>query len=316
MFNPLISFTHAAGLARTWVSAALVLLALPLAWAQNASSNPPDPVPERVSITVPGVGTLGSDAQMLTQVFKPEGAGPHPVLLFAHGRAGDAASRVQLKQPVPLGHVRYWLGRGYAVVAPVRPGYGESGGADLESSGAGYSDSGSCTRQPDHSRTAKAAIHAMGFALNWVREQPWANKDRILLEGQSVGGLATVALCASQPPGVVGCINFAGGAGGDPARAPGKMCAPEKMTELMRSYGQSTRLPSIWLYAENDLYWGADPPRQWHAAFAQALAEHHKAPHEFIQTPALEGNDGHRLLHVGGRLWSVPLNAWLKKHGL
>ncbi|MBK7502912.1 MAG: hypothetical protein IPI14_09980 [Polaromonas sp.] len=32
--------------------------------------------------------------------------------------------------------------------------------------------------------------------LQWVREQAWAQKDRILLEGQSVGGLFTVALCA------------------------------------------------------------------------------------------------------------------------
>ncbi len=33
--------------------------------------------------------------------------------------------------PVALGHVRYWLTKGYAVAAPVRPAFGDTGGHQL-----------------------------------------------------------------------------------------------------------------------------------------------------------------------------------------
>lgn len=286
-----------------------VLCAVLLQPAVAQTAQPADPVAEQVKISVPGMGTFGSDAAMVTHVFKPTGNEPYPVVLFSHGRAGDAATRSRLANPVALGHVRYWLAKGYAVVAPVRPGYGDTGGLDTESSGSVYNATGECRGQPDPSRTAKAAMRSTNAALAWVRTQPWAMANKILLEGQSVGGLTTVALCATSPPGVVGCINFAGGTGGDPTLAPGRMCGPEVTTALMAEFGRATRLPSIWLYAENDLYWGAEPPRQWHAAFAQG-----HSPTELVQTIAVQP-DGHQLLLRGGRLWSEPLNAWLRKNG-
>jgi dienelactone hydrolase len=267
---------------------------------------------------------------MRTLVFKPQGTGPFKVLLFAHGRPAYASQRARLVHPMPYGHVRYWLAKGYAVVAPIRPGYGAASGgpvgsvgnADLESSGAGYSASGQCLRNPSPARTAAAAMQAQRAALDWVRQQPWARHDHIVLEGQSVGGLAIVALCAANPPGVKGCINFSGGAGGDPQHAPGRMCAPEQTTQLMREYGSTTQVPSIWLYAANDLYWGAEPPKQWHAAFAQAAQAAQTASHPaktgpstFVQTSPI-GSDGHSLLRAGSVQWRPPLEAWLKQNRL
>jgi dienelactone hydrolase len=268
-----------------------------------------EPIAELVKIAVPGMGALGRDAGMVTHVFKPSGAGPYPVVLFSHGRAGDVATRSKLSNPIALGHVRYWLAKGYAVVAPVRPGYGDTGGIDTESSGSVYDNLGECRGQPEPARTARSAVRSTTVALNWIRAQPWAMANKILLEGQSVGGLTTVAMCATNPTGVVGCINFAGGTGGDPERAPGRMCGPEMTTALMAEFGKTTTLPNIWFYSENDLYWGAKAPRQWHAAFAQGASST-----DFVQTVAVPP-DGHQLLLRGGKLWSEPLNAWLKKNG-
>jgi dienelactone hydrolase len=306
----------------------------PLATARQTTSSP---VAEVASIAVPMADAAAPDANhtsgpraMRTLVFKPQGTGPFKVLLFAHGRPAYASQRARLVHPMPYGHVRYWLAKGYAVVAPIRPGYGAASGgavgslgnADLESSGVGYSASGQCLRSPSPARTAQAAMQAQRAALDWVRQQPWARHDHIVLEGQSVGGLATVALCAANPTGVKGCINFSGGAGGDPQHAPGRMCAPEQTTQLMRQYGHTTQPPSIWLYAANDLYWGAEPPRQWHAAFAQAAKAAQTAsppgktsPSTFVQTPPI-GSDGHSLLRAGRVQWRSPLEAWLKKNGL
>lgn len=260
-----------------------------------------------------------SPASMHTQVFKPHGPGPFKVLLYAHGRPAYASERARLLRPIHGRHVQYWLAKGYAVVAPIRPGYGTppygTGGVDQESSGAGYTASGQCIRSPHPARAAQAAASAQRQALDWVRQQPWARKDRIVLEGQSMGGLTTVALCASNPPGVVGCINFSGGAGGDPQHAPGAMCEPAKITQLMRGYGNSTTAPSIWLYAPNDLYWGSEPPKQWHAAFSGAAKAANHPASTLVHTAPI-GSDGHSLQRAGSKLWGPPLEAWLRKNAL
>ena len=260
---------------------------------------------------------------MAVQVFKPAGNGPFKVLLYAHGRPGTATGRKQLKRPIHARHVQYWLAKGYAVVAPIRPGYGAAHapnasyhGSDVEASGVGYSSTGQCIRQPDPARLAVHAAAAQRLALNWVRQQPWARADHIVLEGQSGGGMATLALCAANPPGVVGCINFSGGVGGDPQHSPGQVCAPERIAALMQRYGASTRAPSVWLYAPNDLYWGAAAPKLWLEAFNRAAAQPPMhAPATFIATPPI-GSDGHSLQRAGSQQWGPPLNAWLAKNKL
>lgn len=270
-----------------------------------------DPVSQIVQITVHGAGTFGRDLAMATEVFKPEGAGPFPVVLYSHGRAGTDAERRQMKVPVLSGHVRYWLRKGFAVVAPIRPGYGVTGGPDRELSGARYDQFGNCTSRPDFIAPTTHAVEATIAALDWVRAQEWANGQRILLVGNSAGGLTTVATAAANPPGVVGYINFAGGVGGDPARAPGRSCGVDDMASLMRDFGKSTRIPGLWLYAENDLYWGVQAPRAWHAAFVDGGA----TSSQFVQTAAVPNVDGHQLLARGGKLWSVHTDKFVKDLG-
>ena len=94
--------------------------------------------PEPEIVVIPA-RAAGADWKVQTQVFKPEGPGPFPTLIFSHGRAGKPEERKALEYPVLRGHVAYWMRRGFAVVAPIRPGYGATGGADLEASTIGIS---------------------------------------------------------------------------------------------------------------------------------------------------------------------------------
>jgi len=285
-------------------AAALLATALLGAALDAAAQGAPEPlVPEVARIPLPGETT------MVAHVFRPPGEGPFPVLVFSHGRAGSDFERRSLVNPVLHGHARLWMGRGYAVVAPIRPGYGVTGGPDREDSGARYNEWGACVTRPEPQRTAGPAAETIASAVAWVRTQPWARSDRILLSGNSVGGLATMAACSANLPGVIGCINFAGGSGGAPA-SNGRMCQPERIESLMAGWGQANRLPSIWFYAPNDLYWGAEAPMRWHAAFAAG-----GSPARFVGTAPVPAPDGHDLLRVGGKLWSVPLQAWLVEHG-
>jgi dienelactone hydrolase len=206
--------------------------------------------------------------------------------------------------------VRYWINKGFAVVAPIRPGYGETGGADGENSGIRYDVFGNCWGPPDFGRSASAAAGAVTATIAWLREQPWADTSRIVLVGSSMGGLTSTATAASNPDGVVGYINFAGGTGGDGGRAPKHSCGSQQMEALMSGYGKTTRVPSLWLYAENDMYWGAEWPRAWHGAFSAGGSRT-----TFVMTDALPNADGHQLLARGSRLWMAHADRFLAAIG-
>jgi dienelactone hydrolase len=303
------------------LAAALIALSLSATAQTTPASN--ELTAEIISLPVLGAGVRGADAQMPVHVFKPTlsqanaGAGPWPVVIFSHGRAGTVEERQALRNPALFGHVRYWHAKGYAVIAPIRPGYGDNSAHDPEVNGARWpAGGGSCTGSVDFSKVTTAATLALRTTHAWLREQSWANKERILLVGQSVGGLTTVAACSQNLPGVIGCINFAGGAGGNPKTSPGASCQPDSLREVFATAGKTTQVPSLWLYSENDQYWGPDAPKQWHKANVEAAtAAGQPTTAEFFAAPPVDP-DGHRLLTVGGRIWSPPLNAWLKKHGL
>lgn len=285
-----------------------VIVSSAAAYGQEIAAQPQ---PEVAHIRVHGAALLAGDAEMVTQVFKPAGAGPFPVVVYSHGRAESDVQRRQMTRPIPLGHVRYWTDKGFAVVAPIRPGYGATGSFDRENSGARYDDLGNCRSLPDFERAAEHAREATLAAIDWVRGQDWARRDFIVLEGTSMGGLTTVATAAVNPPGVVGYINFAGGAGGDPQRAPGKSCGAKAMVSVMASYGKTTRVPGLWLYAENDRYWGPEAPRAWFDAFAAG-----GSPARMVMTAPVPDTDGHMLLLRGGRLWSVHTDRFIHELGM
>ncbi len=248
----------------------------------------------------------GEDAAMVTTWFVPPGKGPFPVVLFSHGRPPGESGRGELRLGISRSQLRYWLAKGVAVVSPVRPGYGESAGGDVEFSGVHHDAQGRCTSTPDYRRTADAAVLSMRAALQWIRAQPWARPNDVLLVGQSVGGLATVAAAAQPLPGVVGYINFAGGSGGDPRRSPGVSCDPDQIKAMLAGYGKTTRLPNLWIYAMNDQYWGPDAPVAWHDAFAQGGSRT-----TFVHAPPVPDGDGHGLSRHDAALWAPAVDSFL-----
>jgi dienelactone hydrolase len=158
---------------------------------------------------------------------------------------------------------------------------------------------------------ANTAGEAVLAAKDWVKAQPWADKEKILLVGASVGGLTSAGVAAKGPAGVIGYINFVGGSGGSPRESPGKSCKPENLTKVFAGFGKTTRVPSLWMYAENDLYWGPDAPKEWHLAFSAGGSKT-----KFVMTPPVPGtDDGHRLLAVGARLWAPHVNAFVREIG-
>ena len=292
-----------------FAAAGTCVLAL-VALLVGASSNAAEVAFETVQIPIDRLDASASDVRMATGVYRPLGPGPFPVMVYSHGRSGTDLERSHTRLPDPHSHVRYWVNKGFAVVAPIRPGYGQTGGADRESSGVRLDVFGNCWGRPDFGRSAQEATHAVLATLAWVREQGWADAKRIVLVGASMGGLASIASAATNPEGVVGYINFSGGTGGDGRRAPEHSCGSEDMQALMAVYGKTTHVPNLWLYAQNDLYWGSEWPRAWNRSYAAG-----GSVSEFVMTDAVPNSDGHQLLARGGRLWTVPVDRFLKELG-
>lgn len=263
------------------------------------------PTPETVQVSIKGY-----DKPMVVQVFKPNGDGPFPIVVFLHGRASTPEARANLQFPILPGHAAYWMRKGFAVIAPFRPGYGQTGGPDMERSGNSITSDGRCVGDHQYKEVAANAAKPIRELITWAKKQSWVNSSKMVLVGQSVGGLTVVALGANPPEGVIAYINFVGGAGGDPIARPGRSCFPEVLNNLYGDLGKTTKIPNLWLYAENDEFWGPTAPLEWRKSF-----EASGGSGSFVMTAPVPGHGGHSLLQWGGRLWADQTDPFIKSLG-
>lgn len=291
-----------------WLLAIGVSLMMASARAQSDAAALP--APQYVKIPIKGAGAFGSSLDMVAELFQPPGTAPFPVLVYLHGRDGTQAERLAVTEAIPRDYLRYWLGKGFAVVAPMRPGYGKTGGADRESPGFRWESAGNCTR-PDFAKALNTATSAAIAALDWTRAQAWARPAAMIISGNSVGGITSVSAASANPAGVLGFINFAGGMGGNPTLSPGRSCDADQLRDLYARYGKTGKMPGLWVYADNDRFWGADAPRAWHSAYTAS-----GAPAELAVTGPVPDHDGHELIFVGRVLWRAHVDGFLAKLGI
>jgi dienelactone hydrolase len=244
------------------------------------------------------VGVMGADGVMLrTRVLRPQGAGPFPLAIVSHGSPASPARRPSMEVPT-FPDVSSWLvQRGYMVALPLRRGYGQTGGAWRESYG-------SCS-DPDYYRAGLATAEDIEAAAGFFRARAEVARERVLLVGYSAGGWGSLALASRNPPGLTAVLNFAGGRGGGHPRVGN--CTPQRLVAAAARYGATARIPSLWLYAANDSFFGPELSRRMFDAFVGAGGRA-----EYVALPAF-GSDGHRLLAAaGGRaLWQPPAEKFL-----
>lgn len=170
-----------------------------------------------------------------TTIFKPAGIGPFPILILNHGKSlGDPHLQERARF---LAISKEFVKRGYAVVIPMRTGFGKSTGDYVE-------------EECNMTENGYIQAHDLQSVLDYTLKQYWADKSRILVAGQSYGGLTTMAFGTRNYPGVKGLINFAGG-----LRTSGTDCDwRSSLIEAFANYGRTTHVPSIWFYGANDSY--------------------------------------------------------------
>jgi dienelactone hydrolase len=235
------------------------------------------------------------DIALETTVFKPDGAGPFPMIVFNHGKLPGDAHNQPRNRPVAL--AREFVRHGYVVVVPNRRGFAGSGGQ--------YAGHG-C----DVEANGFAQAQDVAATVDYMSQQAYVDKTHIVVAGTSHGGLTTIAYGARgavAAPGVRGLINFSGGLRQDECEGWQK-----NLVDAFGDYGQHVRLPSLWMYGDNDSVWQGDLSTKMYTSFVS-----HGARAEMTDFGKYK-NDAHRLVgdRDGVQVWWPRVKTFLAQIGM
>ncbi|RJG07737.1 dienelactone hydrolase [Noviherbaspirillum cavernae] len=246
---------------------------------------------ERV-VMIP-VASWAGGIELETTIFKPPGDGPFPVVIMNHGKA-LGSPRAQARDRFIVVS-REFVKRGYAVVVPMRKGFSKSSGD--------YSDYG-C----DMTSNGQAQADDLDSTVEYLRQQSWADTGRMLVAGQSYGGLTALAFGMRNAPGVKGLINFAGG-----LKVHGGDCSwQNSLVKAFATYGAKTALPSLWFYGANDQHFGPELANRLHDAYVQAGGQARLVAYGPFKKDA-HGMVGSR---DGVKIWWPETERFLKELGM
>lgn len=231
--------------------------------------------------------------ELETTVYKPPGPGPFPLVVINHGKA-EGRPGLQPRY-TPGWAARYFIERGYVVFVPMRTGFSKStggyvgGGCNIESNG---------IIQAEDVAVTVAYAHTLSYV----------ERTQTLIVGQSHGGWTTLAYGAAKPdPSVKGLVNFAGG-----LRQPDCIGWQLTLARAAANYAQDTKIPSLWLYGDNDSFFTKE-------VYSQMFAYYSKVnPQAQLVAYGEFGQDSHSLFGSkdGRAIWQPHLEKFMALIGL
>lgn len=273
------------------------------AFAMSLSNTPhQDSGIRRKPWRIPVVATSGKTVLLQAEVYRPSGNDPFPLATINHGVPRDESIENLRRTKLRFSQAAEWFARrGFAVAVALRQGFGDSEGEFSE-------HSGPCEDR-DYLAEGRATAADMLGIVAYMQNQPFVDATRIVIVGQSGGGLGALTIATNPPAGVLGIVSFAGARG---SKEPGMVCCEEKLVAAMGILGAQNRLPGVWLFSENDQYFGSALANQLYEAYASASTP----KVGFVRLPSF-GNDGHRILYAATPdVWSSPVAAFLEKLAL
>jgi dienelactone hydrolase len=257
-----------------------------------------------VSVPLTVKGLFGESTVTLAATeYTPAGAGPFPAIVLSHGAPGTPQERAGYtgRFPVASGTFVKW---GFVVLNPVRRGYGKTGGTYAE-------DYGQCSN-PFFVDAGFESAKDIAAAVAYLRSRPNVDPDRIVLVGQSAGGWGSLAAASRGDLSIRGVVNFAGGRGGKQKGLPNNNCAPDRLVTAVGTFGKTSKVPTLWLYTENDHYFAPALVVRMHAAYTGAGGQA-----TYHALPAI-GADGHGLMSMrdGVGLWAEKVEAFFRELGV
>jgi dienelactone hydrolase len=247
----------------------------------------------------------GQTVRLVMRIHTPAIAGRLPTLVFNHGSTGTGrdpgiAMRVYDAPEV----AKFFVDRGFAVVLPSRRGRGGSDGFYDEGFGPNRAEGYSCN--PLHALAgADRALVDIEAAVEAILAMPFVDRARLLIGGQSRGGILSVAYAGRHPDQVKGVVNFVGG-------WTGARCGTDASHNNQALVKRGGRFPgeTLWLYGDQDPFYSLAHSRENFEAFRAAGGRG-----TFLEFQPPPNFSGHRI-GLFPDLWSTDLDAYLKRIGL
>jgi carboxymethylenebutenolidase len=231
-------------------------------------------------------------------MYKPEGAGPFPAVVYNHGSAAGMMSKGAFDALGPVFASRGWVffgpyRRGQGLSAPAGPYIGDQIAA-AEKTGGLAAGAAALVRllETDHLNDQLAA-------LAWLRTQPFVRTDRIAVAGTSFGGIETVL--GAERGGY--CAGIASAAG-----AQSWSSAPELQARMTRAV-RSSRVPIFFFQAAND--YDLAPSRTLSAAMKNAGRVAEMKIYPAFGTSV---QDGHAFGYFGASVWADDVFRFLNQY--
>lgn len=208
------------------------------------------------------------------RIYRPNDSLTHPLVIMTHGRNGPQPS-INPNEIQGYSVMNTALAnRGYAVMMLVRRGYGNSDGPDNELKDTPY-------------ESGLEAAKDLQSAVEFMKNQPYVNPNKIIVMGHSQGGWAAIAFSTLTVHGVLGTVNLSGGVNYTTIQTDPISTVYSKWAADCGEYGKIAKIPSLWIYAPNDLSIPAIASQSMYNSFRNenTLAT-------FIMKPAY-GSNGH-----------------------
>lgn len=235
--------------------------------------------------------------QLEAKIYKPQGAGPFPLIVLTHGTPRTAEDRIKTNAEFFRKQAQYFADMGFAVIFVVRRGFGKSQAPYAE-------NPRFANGVRNYTKAGLEAAADLKAAVEFMKEQPYIDGKRIILMGQSTGGHSAVAAGSLQIEGVIGVVNFAGGRG---SYGPDKVRNEDSLIGSMAYYGKTSFIPTLWLYSENDHYFSPSLAQTMVNAYTENGGQA-----KFIRLPPF-GEDGHRSFVGNTNGWVSHVNSFLSE---
>lgn len=248
---------------------------------------------------------------MFAYVVRPRGDGPFPLVIMNHGVALQAKER-SFFPLVEFRDAAMWFARrGHVVVAPVGSGYGAAAHDIPERGiyGPFFSRIGNC-QNPNFRDAGLAVALVDTWIIDYMAAQKTTQPKDVIVVGQSAGGWAALALSSRNPSEIRAIITFAAGRGGRVDGKPNNNCAPDRLVDAAAEFGRTARIPTLWIYAENDTFFGPGLSKRMHDAYTGGGGSA-----EYRMLPPF-GDDGHFLIGSADAipLWEPLVAQFLDRH--
>jgi carboxymethylenebutenolidase len=229
-------------------------------------------------------------------IFRPDGKGPFPAVVYNHGSYKDPTEAFEALGPV-------FASRGWVFFAPYRRGQGLSAAA-----GPFIGDEIAAARKTGGLPAAAATMVRLlktdhlddqMAAVAWLKTQSFIASNRIAVAGSSFGGIETVL--GAERGTYCAAVDSSGG-------AESWALAPQ-LQDLMTHAVRNSRAPIFFFQAAND--YDLSPSRDLSAAMKEAGKTYEAKMYPAFGTSAQEG---HSFGYFGSSVRAKDVFKFLDKH--